>query len=149
VGDMSLSAQAKVLRALQEHKISRVGSDKDIDVDVRVITATNKNLKEEISQKNFREDLYHRLSVIIIHVPSLNDRIDDIPLLADHFNELISTEYGRPKMLIQPDAITELQKITWTGNIREFRNVLERLIILCDKEINGKAVSAYAQPISK
>jgi two-component system, NtrC family, nitrogen regulation response regulator NtrX len=149
VGDMSLSAQAKVLRALQEHKISRVGSDKDIDVDVRVITATNKNLKEEISQKNFREDLYHRLSVIIIHVPSLNDRIDDIPLLADHFNELISTEYGRPKMLIQPDALTELQKITWTGNIREFRNVLERLIILCDKEITGSDVSAYAQPISK
>src|SRR5512133_358073 len=149
VGDMSLSAQAKVLRALQEHKISRVGSDKDIDVDVRVITATNKNLKEEISQKNFREDLYHRLSVIIIHVPSLNDRIDDIPLLADHFNELISSEYGRPKMLIQPDAISELQKITWTGNIREFRNVLERLIILCDKEITGPDVAAYAQPISK
>jgi DNA-binding NtrC family response regulator len=149
VGDMSLSAQAKVLRALQEHKISRVGSDKDIDVDVRVITATNKNLKEEISQKNFREDLYHRLSVIIIHVPSLNDRIDDIPLLADHFNELISSEYGRPKMLIQPDAITELQKITWTGNIREFRNVLERLIILCDKEITSQDVAAYAQPISK
>jgi two-component system nitrogen regulation response regulator NtrX len=149
VGDMSLSAQAKVLRALQEHKISRVGSDKDIDVDVRVITATNKNLKEEISLKNFREDLYHRLSVIIIHVPSLNARIDDIPLLADHFNELISTEYGRPKMLIQPDAITELQKITWTGNIREFRNVLERLIILCDKEITGSDVAAYAQPISK
>jgi transcriptional regulator with GAF, ATPase, and Fis domain len=149
VGDMSLSAQAKVLRALQEHKISRVGSDKDIDVDVRVITATNKNLKEEISQKNFREDLYHRLSVIIIHVPSLNDRVDDIPLLADHFNELISSEYGRPKMLIQPDAITELQKITWTGNIREFRNVLERLIILCDKEIKGQDVAAYAQPISK
>ena len=149
VGDMSLSAQAKVLRALQEHKISRVGSDKDIDVDVRVITATNKNLKEEINQKNFREDLYHRLSVIIIHVPSLNERIDDIPLLADHFNELISSEYGRPKMLIQPDAISELQKITWTGNIREFRNVLERLIILCDKEITGRDVAAYAQPISR
>jgi DNA-binding NtrC family response regulator len=126
-----------------------VGSDKDIDVDVRVITATNKNLKEEISQKNFREDLYHRLSVIIIHVPSLNDRIDDIPLLADHFNELISSEYGRPKMLIQPDAVAELQKITWTGNIREFRNVLERLIILCDKEITGRDVAAYAQPISR
>jgi two-component system, NtrC family, nitrogen regulation response regulator NtrX len=149
VGDMSLSAQAKVLRALQEHKISRVGSDKDIDVDVRVITATNKNLKDEINQKNFREDLYHRLSVIIIHVPSLNDRIDDIPLLAEHFNELISSEYGRPKMLIQPDALTELQKITWTGNIREFRNVLERLIILCDKEINARDVAAFAQPISK
>ncbi len=146
VGDMSLSAQAKVLRALQEHKVSRVGSDKDIDVDVRVITATNKNLKEEIVQKNFREDLYHRLSVIIIHVPALNDRIEDIPLLAEHFNEQISTEYGRPKMIILPDAITELQKINWTGNIREFRNVLERLIILCDREISGQDVTAFAQP---
>jgi two-component system nitrogen regulation response regulator NtrX len=146
VGDMSLSAQAKVLRALQEHKVSRVGSDKDIDVDVRVITATNKNLKEEIVQKNFREDLYHRLSVIIIHVPALNDRIEDIPLLAEHFNEQISTEYGRPKMVILPDAITELQKINWTGNIREFRNVLERLIILCDREISGMDVTAFAQP---
>jgi two-component system, NtrC family, nitrogen regulation response regulator NtrX len=149
VGDMSLSAQAKVLRALQEHKITRVGSDKDIEVDVRVITATNKNLKEEIALKNFREDLYHRLSVIIIHVPSLNDRIGDIPLLAEHFNEQICAEYGRPKKVILPDAITELQKITWTGNIREFRNVLERLIILCDKEIRGQDVADYAQPISK
>jgi two-component system, NtrC family, nitrogen regulation response regulator NtrX len=149
VGDMSLSAQAKVLRALQEHKISRVGSDKDIEVDVRVIAATNKNLKDEISQKNFREDLYHRLSVIIIHVPSLNERIDDIPMLADYFNEQIASEYGRPKMTILPDAIAELQKITWTGNIREFRNVLERLIILCDKEITGKDVIDYAMPISK
>jgi two-component system, NtrC family, nitrogen regulation response regulator NtrX len=149
VGDMSLSAQAKVLRALQEHRITRVGSDKDVEVDVRVITATNKNLKDEIAQKNFREDLYHRLSVIIIHVPALNDRIEDIPLLAEHFNEQISTEYGRPKMVIQPDAISELQKITWTGNIREFRNVLERLIILCDKEITGNDVTSYAQPISK
>ncbi|MBN1789933.1 MAG: sigma-54-dependent Fis family transcriptional regulator [Bacteroidales bacterium] len=149
VGDMSLSAQAKVLRALQEHKITRVGSDKDIDVDVRVITATNKNLKDEIIQKNFREDLYHRLSVIIIHVPSLNDRLEDIPLLADHFNELISAEYGRSKMIILPDAISELQKIKWTGNIREFRNVLERLIILCDKEISGNDVLNFAQPISK
>ncbi len=149
VGDMSLSAQAKVLRALQEHKITRVGSDKDIDVDVRVITATNKNLKDEITQRNFREDLYHRLSVIIIHVPSLNDRLEDIPLLADHFNELISAEYGRSKMIILPDAISELQKIKWTGNIREFRNVLERLIILCDKEISGNDVLNFAQPISK
>jgi DNA-binding NtrC family response regulator len=149
VGDMSLSAQAKVLRALQEHKITRVGSDRDIDVDVRVITATNKNLKEEISQKNFREDLYHRLSVIIIHVPSLNDRISDIPLLAAHFNEQICTEYGRQKMNITPEAITAMQKIKWTGNIREFRNVLERLIILCDKDITMDDVLAYAQPISK
>jgi len=149
VGDMSLSAQAKVLRALQEHKVSRVGSDKDIEVDVRIITATNKNLKDEIIQRNFREDLYHRLSVIIIHVPSLNDRIDDIPLLATYFNEQISSEYGRPKIAILPDAISELQNINWTGNIREFRNVLERLMILCDKEVTGNDVTAYAQPISK
>jgi DNA-binding NtrC family response regulator len=149
VGDMSLSAQAKVLRALQEHKITRVGSDKDIEVDVRVITATNKNLKDEIAQKNFREDLYHRLSVIIIHVPALNERLEDIPLLAEHFNEQISAEYGRSKMVILPDAVSELQKISWTGNIREFRNVLERLIILCDKEITGNDVLNFAQPISK
>lgn len=149
VGDMSLSAQAKVLRALQEHRITRVGSDKDVEVDVRVITATNKNLKDEITLKNFREDLYHRLSVIIIHVPALNDRLEDVPLLAEHFNEQICTEYGRPKMVILPDALSELQKISWTGNIREFRNVLERLIILCDKEISGNDVTSYAQPISK
>jgi len=149
VGDMSLSAQAKVLRALQEHKITRVGSDKDIDVDVRVITATNKNLKEEIQQKNFREDLYHRLSVIIIHVPKLNDRLEDLPLLAEHFMDMITSEYGRPKISILPGAIEELKKINWTGNIREFRNVLERLIILCDREIAANDVLAYAQPISK
>ncbi len=149
IGDMSLSAQAKVLRALQENKISRVGSDKDIKVDVRVIVATNKELKKEIEQNNFREDLYHRLSVIIIQVPSLNDRIEDIPLLAEHFNEQICGEYGMPKKQINPDAIEELQKITWTGNIREFRNVLERLIILTDKEITGKDVKTYAMPISK
>ncbi len=149
VGDMSLSAQAKVLRALQEHKISRVGSDKDIDVDVRVIAATNKNLADEISQKNFREDLYHRLSVIIIYVPSLNERIEDIPLLAEYFIEQISNEYGRPRISITNDAIAELQKIQWTGNVREFRNVLERLMILCDKEITAKDVNSFAQPISK
>jgi DNA-binding NtrC family response regulator len=149
VGDMSLSAQAKVLRALQEHKISRVGSDKDIEVDVRVLAATNKNLKEEIIARNFREDLYHRLSVIIIHVPALNDRIQDLPMLAAYFIEQICTEYGRSKATILPDAISELQKITWTGNVREFRNVLERLIILCDKEITGNDVATYAQPISK
>ncbi len=146
VGDMSLSAQAKVLRALQEHKVSRVGSDKDIEVDVRVITATNKNLKEEIAQKNFREDLYHRLSVIIIQVPALKERLEDIPLLAEYFIEQICTEYGRPKTIIQPDAIKDLQKMNWTGNIRELRNVLERLIILCDKEITSKDVAAFAQP---
>ena len=149
VGDMSLSAQAKVLRALQEHRITRVGSDKDIEVDVRVITATNKNLKEEIIQKNFREDLYHRLSVIIIHVPALNERLEDLPMLADYFLEQICAEYGRPKTTIQADAIEELKKITWTGNVREFRNVLERLIILCDKEITANDVLTYAQPISR
>ncbi|MBN1599501.1 MAG: sigma-54-dependent Fis family transcriptional regulator [Bacteroidales bacterium] len=149
IGDMSLAAQAKVLRALQENKISRVGSDKDINIDVRVIAATNKNMKEEIDVKNFREDLYHRISVILIRVPSLNERIEDIPMLAEHFNEMICSEYGQPKKTITKDAIEELQKIQWTGNIREFRNVLERLIILCDKEITGKDVSAYAAPISK
>ena len=149
IGDMSLSAQAKVLRALQENKISRVGSDKDINVNVRVVAATNKNLKEEIDNSHFREDLYHRLSVILIHVPSLNERLDDIPLLADHFNQLICDEYGTSPRVIKDDAIKELQKITWTGNIREFRNVLERLIILCEREITGKDVIAFAMPISK
>jgi DNA-binding NtrC family response regulator len=146
---MSLSAQAKVLRALQENKISRVGSDKDISVNVRVIAATNKKLKEEIERNRFREDLYHRLSVILIHVPSLNDRLEDIPLLADHFNSLICQEYGIQSKVITQDAIRELQKITWTGNIREFRNVLERLIILCEKEITGGDVVSFAMPISK
>ena len=149
IGDMSLSAQAKVLRALQENKITRVGSDKDINVNVRVVAATNKNLKEEIDKTRFREDLYHRLSVILIQVPSLNDRLEDIPLLAEHFNELICEEYGTTPKVIKDDAIKELQKITWTGNIREFRNVLERLIILCDKEITGKDVVSFAAPISK
>jgi two-component system nitrogen regulation response regulator NtrX len=137
IGDMSLSAQSKVLRALQENKITRVGSDRDIEVDVRIITATNKNLKEEIARNAFREDLYHRLSVIIIPVPTLNERTGDIPLLAEHFIELA-------KKKITDDAIKELQKRTWTGNIREFRNVMERLIILCDREISGKDVAAFA-----
>ncbi len=149
IGDMSLAAQAKVLRALQENKITRVGSDKDIVVNVRVIAATNKSLKEEITRKTFREDLYHRISVILINVPTLNERLEDIKLLADHFNELICNEYGRQKVKITSDAIEELKKINWTGNIREFRNVLERLIILCDKEITGKNVIDFAQPISK
>ena len=149
IGDMSLSAQAKVLRVLQENKITRVGSDKDINVNVRVVAATNKNLKEEIENNSFREDLYHRLSVILIHVPSLNERLEDIPLLADHFNHLICEEYGTPPRTIKDDAIKELQKITWTGNIREFRNVLERLIILCEKVITGKDVVNFAMPISK
>lgn len=148
IGDMSLSAQAKVLRALQENKITRVGSDKDIHVNVRVITATNKNIKKEIENNGFREDLYHRLSVILIHVPSLNERTEDIPLLAEHFNTLICNEYGMSKKIITEDAITELKKIQWTGNIREFRNVLERLIILCANEITGKDVAAYARPVS-
>ena len=148
IGDMSLSAQAKVLRALQENKISRVGSDKDIHVNVRVITATNKNIKKEIETNGFREDLYHRLSVILIHVPTLNERGEDIPLLAEHFNKLICNEYGMSKRIVKEDAIRELQNILWTGNIREFRNVIERLIILCPVEITGNDVLSYAKPVS-
>ncbi len=143
IGDMSLSAQAKVLRALQENKISRVGSDKDIKVDVRIIAATNKNLKEEIKNKNFREDLFHRLSVIVIDVPSLNDRKGDIKLLADHFINQICKENGMPKTEITDKAIKELEKINWTGNIREFRNVIERMIILCSNKITDKDVKTY------
>jgi len=149
IGDMSLPAQAKVLRALQENQISKVGSNKDIDVDVRVIAATNKNIKEEIGNHNFREDLYHRISVILIPVPSLNERKEDIPLLVDHFNIQICDEYGMGKKEVTKDAIKELQKINWTGNIREFRNVLERLIILCEKKITGADVISFAHPISK
>lgn len=148
IGDMSLSAQAKVLRALQENKITRVGSDKDIHVNVRVVTATNKNIKKEIENNGFREDLYHRLSVILIHVPTLNEREEDIPLLAEYFNKIICNEYGMSRRIIKKDAIKELQKIQWTGNIREFRNVLERLIILCPNEISGNDVVAYARPVS-
>jgi two-component system, NtrC family, nitrogen regulation response regulator NtrX len=148
IGDMSLAAQAKVLRALQESKITRVGSDKDIAVDVRVVAATNKNIREEIDRNNFREDLYHRLSVILIHVPSLNERPDDIKLLADHFNALICNEYGMSKKKITPEAISEMQKINWTGNVREFRNVLERLIILCKDQITANDVITYAHPVS-
>ncbi|HPF02977.1 MAG TPA: sigma-54 dependent transcriptional regulator [Bacteroidales bacterium] len=148
IGDMSLSAQAKVLRALQENKITRVGSDKDIPVNVRIVTATNKNIKKEIENNNFREDLYHRLSVILIHVPTLNERAEDIPLLAEHFITMICREYGMSRMTITKDAIKELQKIEWTGNIREFRNVLERLIILCRDEITAADVLAYSLPVS-
>ena len=144
IGDMSLSAQAKVLRALQENKITRVGGDKEIKVDVRVIAATNKDLKKEIEKGEFREDLYHRLSVIPIHVPSLNDRKEDIPLLAEHFINLICSDYGMPVKTISKSAIAELQKKDWTGNIREFRNVIERLIILCGKEITDKDVKQFA-----
>lgn len=147
IGDMSLSAQAKVLRALQENKITRVGGEKEIKVNVRVVAATNKDLQKEIAAGNFREDLYHRLSVILIHVPSLNDRKEDIPLLTQHFLKLICEEHGIPLKTITKDAIAELQKINWTGNIREFRNVIERLIILCDKIISDKEVLAYARPL--
>lgn len=147
IGDMSLSAQAKVLRALQENIISRVGGDKPIKVDVRVVAATNKNIAVEIETGRFREDLYHRLSVILIHVPSLNERLDDIPLLANHFIKQICDEYGMPEKAITENAIAELQKITWTGNVREFRNVIERLIILCDQKITGEDVQKFAAPI--
>ena len=144
IGDMSASAQAKVLRALQENKITRVGGDKDIKVNVRIIAATNKDLRKEIESGNFREDLYHRLSVIPIHVPLLKDRIDDIPLLASFFVEQICNEYGNPVKEITEDAIKELQKGQWTGNIRELRNVIERLIILCPQKIDAQDVIKYA-----
>ncbi len=147
IGDMSLAAQAKVLRALQENIISRVGSDKAIKVNVRILAATNKNLQEEIQQGHFREDLYHRLSVIIIHVPPLNERVEDIPLLTEHFNELICTELGIPLKEFDPSAIEALKKMQWTGNIREFRNVIERLIILCNSPITGAEVQTYAMPL--
>ena len=147
IGDMSLSAQAKVLRALQESIINRVGGDKQIKVDVRVVAATNKNISKEISESNFREDLYHRLSVILIHVPTLNDRLDDIPILASHFVKQICDEYGMPEKIVTSKAISELQNINWTGNIREFRNVIERLIILCDKTITDADVLQFAAPL--
>ena len=147
IGDMSLSAQAKVLRALQEQKITRVGSDKDISVDVRVLAATNKNMKEEIEEKRFREDLYHRLSVILIKVPSLAERKDDIPLLAEHFVNESCKEMGVPKKEISADAVKKLQTYPWTGNIREFRNVIERLVILSGKTIEASDVELYTQPL--
>lgn len=144
IGDMSLSAQSKVLRALQENKITRVGGDKEIKVDVRVIAATNKNLVEEIKEGRFREDLYHRLSVILIKVPSLNDRAEDIPLLADHFLQQIAHEQGTAAKRFAPQALEALKKIDWTGNIRELRNVVERLTILCGSEISADDVALYA-----
>jgi DNA-binding NtrC family response regulator len=146
IGDMSLSAQAKVLRALQENKITRVGGEKEISVDVRIIAATNKNLRDEIAKGNFREDLYHRLSVIIVEVPALNERLEDIPLLASHFLQLICNEYGIPVKEIEHDAVIALQGMNWTGNIREFRNVIERLIILGDSRINKSDVLNFAWP---
>jgi DNA-binding NtrC family response regulator len=143
IGDMSLGAQAKVLRALQEGKITRVGGDKEISVDVRVIAATNKDLLKEVEAKNFRLDLYHRLGVILIHVPSLNERIADIELLVNHFLEQIALEYRQSIKSINPAALEALQKHNWTGNIRELRNVFERLIILSGKEITAKDVKMY------
>ncbi len=143
IGDMSLDAQAKVLRALQEGKITRVGGEKEIKVDVRVIAATNKNLMEEVEAKKFRLDLYHRLGVILIHVPSLNDRRDDIPSLVNHFLKEISEEYKQPAKEIDKDALKALQDYNWTGNIRELRNVVERLIILSDKKITKKDIDNY------
>jgi two-component system nitrogen regulation response regulator NtrX len=143
IGDMSQSAQAKVLRALQENKITRVGGDKSINVNVRVIAATNKNLQQEIEKGNFREDLFHRLSVIPIHVPSLSERKEDIPLLAEHFLNLICTEQGNAAKNISDEGIKALQQLPWSGNIREFRNVMERLVILCDKTITDKDVKKY------
>ena len=143
IGDMSHSAQAKVLRALQENKITRVGGDKDIAVDVRVIAATNKDLLKEIDNNNFRVDLYHRLSVILIHVPSLNERIDDVPLIAEQFVNEICEDYGIPRKIITPKGMQALQTIQWDGNIRELRNVIERLVILCDQKINEEDVDSY------
>lgn len=144
IGDMSSSAQAKVLRALQENKITRVGGDKEIKVNVRIIAATNKDLKKEIEKGEFREDLFHRLNVIPIQVPSLNERLEDIPLLANHFLNLICTDHRVALKKITKEAINELQNRNWTGNIREFRNVIERLIILCDKEITQADVIHYS-----
>ncbi|MBQ9583780.1 MAG: sigma-54-dependent Fis family transcriptional regulator [Bacteroidales bacterium] len=146
IGDMSLAAQAKVLRVLQEKKLNRVGSDKDIEVNVRVIAATNKNLTDEIAKGNFREDLYHRLSVILIHVPPLAERIDDVPLLVDYFIEQICAESGMPRLKVEAGAYKELQKMPWTGNIRELRNVVERLLILCSDTITKDDVVMYAHP---
>ncbi|MEX0811804.1 MAG: sigma-54 dependent transcriptional regulator [Chitinophagales bacterium] len=144
IGDMSPSAQSKVLRALQEGKITRVGGDKEIKVDVRVIAATNKDLIKEIEESNFRMDLYHRLSVILIHVPSLNERTEDIPLLAEKFVKEICEDYGSPKKVITPKALARLQEVNWTGNIRELHNTIERLVILSDNKITEDEVVAYA-----
>ncbi len=144
VGDMSLSAQAKVLRALQENRITRVGGDRDIPVDVRIIAATNKDLLREADRGNFRLDLYHRLSVIIIHVPTLNERKEDIPILVERFVHEICEEYGMPRRVVTPKAMEELMKIHWTGNIRELHNVVERLVILSENKITEQEVLAYA-----
>lgn len=149
IGDMSLSAQAKVLRALQENKINRVGGDKDIKVNVRVLAATNKDLREEIKENRFREDLFHRLSVILIHVPSLNERKDDIPILTEHFVNQLVSEQGMLKKSFSDGALKALQEVNWTGNIRELRNIIERLMILGGKEISADDVKTYANPAVK
>jgi two-component system, NtrC family, nitrogen regulation response regulator NtrX len=143
IGDMSLSAQAKVLRALQENRITRVGGEKDISVDVRIVAATNKDLRREIEKGNFREDLYHRLAVIIIESPALNNRREDIPLLADHFLRIVCNEYGTALKRISPEALRKLQDFNWTGNIRELRNVVERLVILGNNPISEEDVTRY------
>jgi DNA-binding NtrC family response regulator len=148
VGDMSLSAQAKVLRALQENKITRVGGEKDIDVDVRVIAATNKNLLKEIEKGNFRMDLYHRLSVILIHVPSLNERRDDIPLLAEKFVKEVCEDGGLPRKAFLPQALEEFKKLNFSGNIRELRNIVERLVILGQPRITLEDIQKFASPIN-
>ncbi len=146
IGDMSASAQAKVLRALQENVIQRVGSERDIKIDARIVAATNKDLRKEIEEGRFREDLYHRLAVILMHVPSLNERREDIPLLAEHFLTFICIEHGIPKKSFDADALKALQQTDWTGNIRELRNIVERLVILCDALITGEDVRAFANP---
>ena len=149
IGDMSLSAQAKVLRALQESKITRIGSDKSIPVDVRIVAATNKDLLAEIERGNFREDLYHRLSVILIHVPQLAERREDIPALVNHFMTEIAADYGKPAPKVSADAMQSLTQLDWTGNVRELHNVVERLFILCDKTISAQDVQDYAVPRRK
>lgn len=146
IGDMSASAQAKVLRALQENVIQRVGGEKDIKIDCRVLAATNKDLRKEIEEGRFREDLYHRLAVILIHVPALNDRRDDIPLLAEHFMTMICLEHGIPRKDFHADALSALQQTNWTGNIRELRNIVERLIILGGATIQAEDVLTFANP---
>jgi two-component system, NtrC family, nitrogen regulation response regulator NtrX len=148
IGDMSHAAQAKVLRTLQENKITRVGGEKEIPVDVRVLAATNKNIQKEIEEGHFREDLYHRLSVILIRVPSLNERTEDIPLLANYFLDQMTTGQGMPAKQFTAQALDALKNIQWTGNIRELRNVVERLAILCDREITDEDVHRFAQPLS-
>lgn len=146
IGDMSASAQAKVLRALQENVIQRVGGEKDIKVNTRIVAATNKDLRKEIDEGRFREDLYHRLAVILIHVPSLNERREDIPVLSEHFLTLVCNEQGITRKEFSKDALTELQNVDWTGNIRELRNIIERLVILSDQVITGADVIMFSNP---